>query len=147
MSKLRSSLEVGEYFIENNVDIELMENLALAKPAIISLSNKLEFYQKKTVKIAFQTGECLAKIQELCKFENKIFKEFLKECDIKWEISYVYFLIRLYRFCIDYPKFCDVSLSLHFIKNNFNRIKTAIWSVKEEREYWKNTTQNIAFPQ
>jgi len=89
------------------------------------------------VKTAFQAGECLIKIQELCQVEKKKFKDFLKECKVKWELPYVYFLISLYRFGLEYPKICNVSLSIHFIKNNFKKIKTAIWSSNEERDYWR----------
>lgn len=137
IQKLKSSLEVGEYFIENHTNIKLMDNLEVAKPAIISLSNKLNFYEKKTVKTAFQTGECLMKIQELCQVKKKKFKDFLKKCSIKWEMNYIYFLISLYRFSLEYPKICEVSLSVNFIKNNFKKIKAAIWSSNEERAFWK----------
>jgi hypothetical protein len=70
--------------------------------------------------------------------EKKKFFDFLKECGIKLNKSYVHFLISFYNFSKDYPKICYISFSTHFVKNNFKKIKIAIWSSNVEREYWKD---------
>jgi hypothetical protein len=105
---------------------------------ITSISNELDFHQKQTLKYALQAGQCLKRIQELCQMEKKKFFDFLKECGIKWNKSYVHFLISFYNFSKDYPKICNISFSTHFVKNNFKKIKIAIWSSNVEREYWKD---------
>jgi hypothetical protein len=94
----------------------------------------LEYHQKQNIKHALLAGQSLIKIQELCQIENKKFFDFLKECKIEWSKSYIHFLISLYIFSKEYPKICNVSLSIYFIKNNFKKIKLAIWSSKTERE-------------
>jgi hypothetical protein len=53
----------------------------------------MEYHKKQTIKYALKAGECLLRIQELCRIEKKKFDLFLKECNIKWDKSYVYFLI------------------------------------------------------
>ncbi len=108
-----------------------------AKQVIISIRNELKFHQKQTIKYALIAGQSLIKIQELCQIENKKFFDFLKECSIEWSRSYIHFLISLYIFSKEYPKICNVSLSIYFIKNNFKKIKLAIWSSKTERDFWK----------
>ena len=77
------------------------------------------------------------KFKNCVKLNSKKFNEFLKECNIKWSKSYIQFLISLYNFSKDYPKICNISLSLYFIKNNFKKIKLAILSSKTERDFWK----------
>jgi hypothetical protein len=132
---MKSSISIGnESKPTNNF---YFENLVQAKGFIVSISYELEFHQKQTLKYAIQAGECLYKIQELCLINNKKFNEFLIECNIKWSKSYVQFLISLYNFSKDYPKICKISLSLYFIKNNFKKIKLAIWSSKTEKDFWK----------
>jgi hypothetical protein len=114
------------------------ENLEQAKGVITSISNELDFHQKQTLKYALQAGQCLKRIQKLCQMEKKKFFDFLKECGIKLNKSYVHFLISFYNFSKDYPKICYISFSTHFVKNNFKKIKIAIWSSNVEREYWKD---------
>jgi hypothetical protein len=97
-----------------------------------------DYHQKQSLKYAIKASESILKIKELCLVEKKNFKDFLKECDINWNKSYVYFLISFYHFSKDYPKICNVSLSIYFIMSNFKSIKLAIWSSKDEREYWKS---------
>ncbi len=104
---------------------------------IISILNELEFHQKQTIKYALLAGQSLIRIQELCQIENKHFFDSLKECSIEWSRSYIHFLISLYIFSKEYPKICNVSLSIYFIKNNFKKIKLAIWSSKTERHFRK----------
>jgi hypothetical protein len=70
--------------------------------------------------------------------EKKKFFGFLKECGIKWNKSYVHFLISFYNFSKHYPKIFNISFSTHFVKNNFKKIRIEIWSSNVEREYWKN---------
>ncbi len=113
------------------------DKLKEAKEVIISIRNELEYHQKQTIKYALLAGQSLIKIQELCQIENKKFFDFLKECKIEWSRSYIHFLISLYIFSKEYPKICNVSLSIYFIKNNFKKIKLAIWSSKTERDFWK----------
>jgi restriction endonuclease S subunit len=96
------------------------------------------FDQKQTLKCALKAGECLIKIKELCAIENKKFIPFLKEFNINWDKSYVYFLISFYNFTKEYPKLSNLSLSPHFVMKNFKKIKLAIWSSNEEREYWRS---------
>jgi hypothetical protein len=132
---MKSSISIGnESNPTNNINFE---NLVQAKRVIVSISNELEFHQKQTLKYAIQAGECLYKIQELCLINSKKFKEFLIECNIKWSKSYVQFLISLYNFTKFYPKICKISLSLHFMKTNFKKIKLAIISSNTERNFWK----------
>jgi hypothetical protein len=108
-----------------------------AKEVIVSIHNELEFHQKQTIKYALLAGQSLIRIQELCKIENKKFFDFIKECGINWSRSYIHFLISLYIFSKEYPKICNLSVSLYFVKNNFKSIKLAILSSSVEREYWK----------
>jgi hypothetical protein len=114
------------------------DKLKKAKEVIISIRNELEYHQKQTIKYALLAGQSLIKIQELYQIESKKFFDFLKECKIEWSRSYIHFLISLYKFSKEYPKICNISLSTHFVKNNFKRIKLAILSSNVEREYWKN---------
>jgi hypothetical protein len=133
---MKNSISIGnKYSSINNINFK---DLNEAKGVIVSISNELEFHQKQTLKCALKAGQCLIKIQELCAIENKKFISFLKECNIKWDKSFVYFLISFYNFVKEYPKLSNLSLSLHFVMNNFKKIKFAIWSSNAEREYWKN---------
>ena len=59
-------------------------------------------------KYAIKAGESILRIKELCLVEKKNFKDFLKDCDINWNKSYLYFLICFYHFSKDYPKICSV---------------------------------------
>jgi hypothetical protein len=133
---LKNSLSIGN---QSNGTIKKLnfDKLKEAKEVIISIRNELEYHQKQTIKYALLAGQSLIKIQELCQIENKKFFDFLKECKIEWSKSYIHFLISLYIFSKEYPKICNVSLSIYFIKNNFKKIKLAIWSSKTERDFWK----------
>ncbi len=133
---MKNSLSIGN---QSNGTIKKLkfDKLKEAKEVIISIRNELEYHQKKTIKYALLAGQSLIKIQELCQIENKKFFDFLKECKIEWSKSYIHFLISLYIFSKEYPKICNVSLSIYFIKNNFKKIKLAIWSSKAERDFWK----------
>jgi hypothetical protein len=133
---MKNSLSVGNNSI-GSIETNF-ENLEQAKGVITSISNEIDFHQKQTLKYTLQAGQCLKRIQELCQMEKKKFFDFLKECGIKWNKSYVHFLISFYNFSKDYPKICNISFSTHFVKNNFKKIKIAIWSSNVEREYWKN---------
>jgi hypothetical protein len=133
---LKNSLSIGN---QSNGTIKKLnfDKLKEAKEVIISIRNELEYHQKQTIKHALLAGQSLIKIQELCQIENKKFFDFLKECKIEWSKSYIHFLNSLYIFSKEYPKICNVSLSIYFIKNNFKKIKLAIWSSKTERDFWK----------
>ncbi len=133
---MKNSLSIGN---QSNGTIKKLnfDKLKEAKEVIISIRNELEYHQKQTIKYALLAGQSLIKIQELCQIENKKFFDFLKECKIEWSKSYIHFLISLYIFSKEYPKICNVSLSIYFIKNNFKKIKLAIWSSKTERDFWK----------
>jgi hypothetical protein len=133
---MKNSISIGNKFNStNNINFKDLDE---AKGVIVTISNELEFHQKQTLKCALQAGDCLIMIQELCAIENKKFIPFLKECNIKWDKSYVYFLISFYNFTKEYPRISNLSLSLHFVMNNFKKIKLAIWSSNAERDYWKN---------
>ncbi len=133
---MKNSISIGnKYSSTNNINFK---DLNEAKGVILSISNELDFHQKQTLKCALKAGQCLIKIQELCFIENKKFIPFLKECNIKWDKSYVYFLISFYNFTKEYPKLSHLCLSLHFVMNNFKKIKLAIWSSNVEREYWRS---------
>ena len=135
---MRKSISIGN---KSNPTINInFENLNEAKGVIVSISNELDFHQKKTIKYALLAGQSLIKIQELCQIENKKFFDFLRECEIEWSKSYIYFLISFYNFSKEYPKICNVSFSIHFIMSNFKKIKLAIWSNKTERDFWKGFT-------
>jgi hypothetical protein len=133
MEELKNSLFIGN---QSNETIEKLslDKLKEAKEVIISISNELNFHQKQTIKYALLAGQSLIKIQKLCQIENKKFFDFLKECGIEWSRFYTHFLISLYIFSKEYPKICNVTLSIYFIKNNFKQIKLSIWSSKTERE-------------
>jgi len=133
---LRNSLSIGNQSNGTIKEINF-DKLKEAKEVIISIRNELEFHQKQAIKYAILGGQSLIRIQELCQIENKKFFDFLKECGIEWSRSYIHFLISLYIFSKEYPKICNVSLSIYFIKNNFKQIKLAIWSSKTERDFWK----------
>jgi hypothetical protein len=133
IEELKNSLSIGK----QNIEKHDFEQLKEAKEVIISIRNQLEFHQKQTIKYALLAGQSLVRIQELCQIENKKFFDFIKECGIAWSRSYIHFLISLYIFSKEYPKICNLSVSLYFIKNNFKRIKLAIMSSNVEREYWK----------
>jgi hypothetical protein len=136
MDELKNSLSVGN---QSNGTIKKLnfDKLKEAKEVIISIRNELNFHQKQTIKYVILAGQSLIRIQELCQIEKKKFFDFLKECGIEWSKSYIYFLISFYNFSREYPKICNVSLSIHFIMNNFKKIKLAIWSNKTERDFWK----------
>ena len=123
---MKDSISIGN---KNNPTKNInFKDLNEAKGVIVSISNELEFHQKQSIKCALKAGQCLIKIQELCAIENKNFLSFLKECNINWDKSYVYFLISFYNFTKEYPRISNLSLSLHFVMNNFKKIKLAIWS-------------------
>jgi len=137
---MKSSLVVGNKSI-GLVALKFLENLEEAKETITLINNEMEYHKKQTIKYALKAGECLLRIQELCQIEKKKFDLFLKECNIKWDKSYVYFLISFHHFSKDYPNICNLSLSIHFVKINFKKIKYAIFSSNEEREFWKKSIQ------
>jgi hypothetical protein len=93
---------------------------------MFSIRNELEFHQKQTIKYALLASQSLIRILELCQIEKKKFFDFLKGCSIEWSKSYIHFLISLYIFSKEYPKICNLSLSIYFIKNNFKKINLAI---------------------
>ncbi len=136
MNELKNSLSIGN---QSNGTIKKLnfDKLKEAKEVIISIRNELDFHQKQTIKYALLAGQSLIKIQELCQIENKKFFDFFKECGIEWSRSYIHFFISLFKFSKEYPKICNVSLSIYFIKNNFKKIKLATWSSKIERDFWK----------
>lgn len=136
IQKLRNSLSVGNRS-SGTIKVPNFQELKDAKHAIILISNQMEFYQKKTIKYALLAGQSLEKIQQLCKIKRKKFHVFLRECGVKWNKSYTHFLISFYKISLEYPKLSNISLSIHFVKNNFKRIKSAISSTNEETEYWK----------
>ncbi len=133
---MKNSLSIGN---QSNRTIKKLnfDKLKEAKEVIISIRNELQFHQNQAIKYALLAGQSLIRIQELCQIENKKFFDFLKECKIEWSRSYIHFLISLYIFSKEYPKICNVSLSIYFIKNNFKKIKLATWSSKIERDFWK----------
>ncbi len=131
---MKNSLYVGNQSIGTIKGLNF-DKLKEAKDVIISIRNELEFHQKQTIKYALLAGQSLIKIQELCQIEKKKFFNFLKECGIEWSRSYIHFLISLYTFSKEYPKICNMSLSIYFIKNNLKKIKLAIWSSKTERDF------------
>ena len=135
IEELKNSLSVGNQSI-GTISKHDFGKLNQAKEVIISIRNELEFHQKQTIKYALLPGQSFVRIQELCKIQNKFF-DFIKECHIKWSRSYIHFLISLYIFSKEYPKICNLSVSLYFVKNNFKSIKLAIMSSNVEREYWK----------
>jgi hypothetical protein len=137
MEELKNSLFVGNQSI-GTIEKLNFDKLKEVKEVIISIRNELEFHQNQTIKYALLVCQSLIKIQELCQIENKKFFDFLKECRIEWSRSYIHFLISLYIFSKEYPKICNVSLSIYFIKNNFKKIKLDIWSSKTERDFWKD---------
>ncbi len=108
---MKNSISIGN---ESNYRINYFR-------VIVSINNKLDFHQKQTLKSKSQ------KIQELCQIENKKFFDFLRECNIEWSKSYIYFLISFYNFSKEYPKICNISFSIHFIMSNFKKIKLAIF--------------------
>ena len=131
---MRKSIFIGN---KSNVTINInFENLNEAKGIIVSISNELDFHQKQTIKYVLLAGQSLIKIQELCQTDKKFF-DFLKECDIEWSKSYIYFLISFYNFSKEYPKICNISFSIHFIISNFKKIKLAIWSKKQKEIFGK----------
>jgi hypothetical protein len=136
MEKLKNSLLVGNKSI-GTIEKLNFDKLKEAKEVIISIRNELEFHQNQTIKYALLAGQSLIKIQELCHIENKKFFHFLKKCGIEWSKSYIYFLISFYNFSKEYPKICNVSLSIHSIMSNFKKVKLVIWSNKTERDFWK----------
>jgi hypothetical protein len=75
--------------------------------------------------------------------EKKKFDLFLKECNIKWDKSFVYFLISFYHSIKDYPNICNLTLSINFVMINFKKIKYAIFSSNEEREFWKKSKSRL----
>ncbi len=121
MDELKNSLFVGNQSIGTIKKLNF-DKLKEAKEVIILIRNELEYHQKQTIKYALLAGQSLIKIQELCQIGNKKFFDFLKECKIEWSRSYIHFLISLYIFSKEYPKICNVSLSIYFIKNNFKQI-------------------------
>jgi hypothetical protein len=136
MEELKKSLYIGNQSI-GTIEKLNFDKLKEAKEVIISIRNKLEFHQNQTIKYALLAGQSLIQIQELCQIENKKFSDFLKECSIEWSRSYIHFLISLYKFSKEYPKICNVFLSIYFTKNNFKQIRLAIWSSKTEKDFWK----------
>jgi hypothetical protein len=125
MNELKNSLFVGNQSIGTFKELDF-DKLKESKEVIISIPNELEFHQNQTIKYALLAGQSLIKIQELCHIEHKKFFDFLKECDIKWSKSYIYFLISFYNFSREYHKICNISFSIHFIMSNFKKIKLAI---------------------
>jgi hypothetical protein len=134
IEELKNSLSIGNQSI-GAIEKHSFEKLKEAKEVLISIRNELEFHQKQTIKYALLAGQSLIKIQELCQIENKKFFDFLRECGTEWSKSYVHFLISFYNFSKEYPKICNISFSIHFVINNFKRIKLAIWSSEVEKEY------------
>ena len=93
---MKNSISIeNKYSSANNINFKYLNE---AKGVIVSISNELEFHQKQTLKCALKAGQCLITIQELCAKENKKFISFLKECNINWDKSYMYFLISFYNF-------------------------------------------------
>lgn len=133
IKKMKNSITVGNE--STGFQATMPKNIEQAKEVIISINNELNYHQKQTVKYALQAGQYLILSRDLCLIEDKNFNEFLKECDVKWSKSYIYFLISFYNFSKHYPKISNVSLSIHFIKNNFKKIQLA---VKSEREFWRS---------
>ncbi len=136
IEKMKNSLIVSNQSA-GPIETSILENLEQAKEVITSISNQLEYHQKQALKYAIRAGQCLLRIQELCAIENKKFSLFLKECGINWDKSYVYFLISFYNLSKEYPKISNLSLSIHFVKVNFKKMKLAILSSNEERQFWK----------
>ena len=133
---MKDSISIGDKSSStNNINFKDLDE---ANGVIVSISSELEFHQKQTLKCALKAGQYLIKIQELCATENKKFISFLKECNINWDKSYVYFLISFHNFTKEYPRISNLSLSLHFVMNNFKKTKLAIWPSNTEREYWRN---------
>ncbi len=134
IEQLKNSLSVGNRSVGTISNLNF-DKLKEAKEVIISIRNELEFHQKQTIKCAILAGQSLTKIQDLCQIENKKFIDFLREFGINWSRSYIQFLISLYIFSKEYPKICNLSVPLYFIKNNFKRIKLANLSSDVERKY------------
>jgi hypothetical protein len=103
-----SAIVMGaKHFVLNANGLRVVDATLIVRAGVKAL--KRDYHQKQSLKYAIKAGESILKIKELCLVEKKNFKDFLKECDISWNKSYVYFLISFYHFSKDYPKICNVS--------------------------------------
>jgi len=141
--KVKSPLAIlKESLTFEDKGVESLQNIAFKTTVegikiVNTIYNNLAYHDKQTLKHAILAGQILICFKQLCKVEKVNLSSLLNENNIKWKTSYVNFLISLYNFSKDYPKIRKVSCSIHYIKNNFANIKTAIWSSDEEQEFWQ----------
>ena len=83
-----------------------------------------------------KAGEVLNKVKYLCKKEKKKILEYIKSLNVNWSRSYISFLISLYDLAKRYPKLKSVTVSLHYINQNFRKIRNHIENCSEERMFW-----------
>lgn len=137
METLKQSLKQGHMTKMLELDVDNFANLEQSKTALVSIKSRLDYHQKQAIFYAVQSGKILSKIKEMCIAENKNFTDTLNEWDIKWSISHRNFLIDLYYFYKNYPRFVNVSVSLFYFKANFNKIKSLVYSSSEEKKFWR----------
>ena len=105
---------------------------------IEQMNNLLAYANVSTLSVNAQIGEILAKIRDFCKVQEIKFFDLLKEASFRMkDPGYVYFLIRLYRFKLDYPRIGKVALPFHYFRNNLGIISKALVAHPEEAAFWK----------
>lgn len=136
LKELKDSLIIG------NQDVIIIEtayfrNVDEAIHLFTSIDKNLDYHHNQAINYAILAGKALIKYKELCEKEDKDYINFLNENGITWGRSYIDSLIRLYYLGKHYPKLRKLSKSIHFVFKNFSKIRSAITSSDEERNFWK----------
>lgn len=139
-TKLKNSVHFN--ISEPEIMASDFNNLTEAREILRSLSKNLDFNQKRVNQLALSTGKALQKVQTLCKKEKRKFDDYISSLNIGWSRSYTFFLKSYYNFTIEFPRFSEVSLSIHQIMSKWSMIKTIIKEKVKlddiESNFWKN---------
>lgn len=149
-SNARSSLYETLSSLKNTINTEVempvnfntsnfadISSLDQAENVLLSLEKVINTHQKHTLLFSERAGFYLYRCKLLCGHRNYRFVKFVHELNVKWSLSHVYFLIKLYKFLETYPKFKYVNTSLYFFKVNLVKIREYLEMYDDEANFWK----------
>lgn len=107
----------GEFQINKTTPEECINSLKIIERHVLSNHRQGLLY-------ACQKGEVLKSLKILTKRKRISFQNFLLSNDLKYSRSYVNFFIKLSDFASEHNDFLHVSLSIHFLYQNWKYIPT-----------------------
>lgn len=132
---INEQLQIPIYF--NTSIFQDVSSLNQARDILINLENVISTHHKHALLFSYKAGYYLYRCKILYRHRNDRFLQFVNGMNLKWSLSHMYFLIKLYKFLETYPKFKHVNASLYFFKVNMIKIKEHLEMYDDEANFWK----------